>query len=848
MATFVYAPAIRVHIESQDKGIIDVSGDIANWELIRRSNAVSSFNFLLQNAQRKYDGVFRPSDRISVELKRITWVRVFTGSLNNSPIFSAWPRALPMSASCSLKKLQFWPWDPTTTAAVDMFQEFLGSPSLTNSAAGDGGLSNLATMALQRVTNWDPTTSPTGKPKNVHFGRVPNTWFKWAEKTETLITQASNMQAILGSQATIHGNQVVGQIAFPAGNYNGVRLTDVQAGNVASIYAVILGQGDISTAALQDRALLIAIMTAMQESTLQVLDHGDRDSVGLYQQRPSQGWGTKAECMDIVHSTKAFISHLLKVPNWNTIDPGMAAQSVQRSAFPDAYNTWLNMATKIVSVARSIYQKQLTSGGNNTVASGGLAAGQPSGTMPRKGTGSSMASVALDLIKSRPAGSIRYSQDNVSAPESSAPTVLDCSALVQWVYYHTTGSLLNHRRSEDQYALCKTSGGAIIPVELAAKIQGALVFVVNPANDDAHHVGVSLGNNTHVAAHTDGIPLAQQVTAGDPVIGEFTTGGLLPGIDYSKAATDAATATKLQQILKTTTSVSSVAIGPGADPSITTGGSSTTTGTSVIDQLISIVANPPVASGDVYGGPRQLIHNQTFLPWLQTVTNSSMRAFCSAPNGDFIAWFPDYFGIWGTAASMNIQPIELQDFTVDWSDQQIVTHEFVVGSLPSVIDNVSGGVMNGADSTYQGLTQLQATRGIATMDFPQIFQAIYGKVPGKNFVSSYLQRFGARPNLDQMANIRAGDQEFYMALWNFMYYWAAQFSAVVPMTFMPELYPGMLLKIPAFDFQAYVTEVTHSGSYGQNGGFTTKATIVAPARLDKTARSDLFGMLPLGGR
>ena len=840
MATFVYSPAIRVHIESQDRGIIDVSGDLTNWTLTRRSNAVSSFNFVLQNAQRKYDGVFRPSDRISVELKRITWVRVFTGTLNNSPIFSAWPRALPMSASCSLKKLQFWPWDPTTTAAVDLFQHWLASPNVTNSAVGDGGLSKLATEAMVQVTNWDRHA--------IHFGKVPNTWFKWAEQTETLITQASNMQQVLGAQSTIHGNQVVGQIAFSAGKYNGVSLNATQAENVASIYAVILGQTGISTAVLQDRALLIAIMTAMQESTLQVLDHGDRDSVGLYQQRPSQGWGTKAECMDIVHSTKAFISHLLKVQSWNTIDPGQAAQAVQGSAFPSAYSTWFNFADIVVRTARKIYQKQLLSGTNGTTASGGLNAGQPSGTMPKRGTGPAMGSVALDLIKSRPAGSIRYSQDGVSPPESSAPTVLDCSALVQWVYYHTTGSLLNHRRSEDQYALCKTAGGAIIPVELAAKIQGALVFVVNPSNDDAHHVGVSLGNNTHVAAHTDGIPLPQQVTAGDPVIGEFTTGGLLPGIDYTGAATDADTAAKLQKILNHATTVSKVALGPSADPSITTGGTATTDGTSVIDQLIAVVSNPPVASGDVYGGPRQLIHNQTFLPWLQTVTNSSMRAFCSAPNGDFIAWFPDYFGIWGTAASMNIQPIELQDFTVDWSDQQIVTHEFVIGSLPSVIDNVSGGIQNGADSTYQGLNQLMFTKGIATMDFPQVFQAIYGKVPGKGFVSSYLQRFGARPNLDQMPNIRAGDQEFYMALWNFMYYWAAQFSATVPMTFMPELYPGMLLKIPAFDFQAYVTQVEHSGSYGASGGFTTTATIVAPARIDKAARTDLFGMLPLGGR
>jgi hypothetical protein len=85
-----------------------------------------------------------------------------------------------------------------------------------------------------------------------------------------------------------------------------------------------------------------------------------------------------------------------------------------------------------------------------------------------------------------------------------------------------------------------------------------------------------------------------------------------------------------------------------------------------------------------------------------------------------------------------------------------------------------------------------------------------------------------------------------MALYLFMQRWAAQFRASVPMTFMPELWPGMLLRLPEYNFQAYIVEVQHTFQFGPGGGFHTAAQIVAPARMSGD-RSDILGMLPLGG-
>ena len=88
---------------------------------------------------------------------------------------------------------------------------------------------------------------------------------------------------------------------------------------------------------LPARAVSIALATAYQESDLRNLRDGDRDSAGLFQQRPSQGWGTLEEVRDPVHATNAFYDALVEVEGYERLEITVAAQEVQRSGFPDAY-------------------------------------------------------------------------------------------------------------------------------------------------------------------------------------------------------------------------------------------------------------------------------------------------------------------------------------------------------------------------------------------------------------------------------------------------------------------------------------------------------------------------------
>ncbi|AYV29750.1 hypothetical protein ACFWB1_25725 [Streptomyces goshikiensis] len=104
-----------------------------------------------------------------------------------------------------------------------------------------------------------------------------------------------------------------------------------QAANAATIAAVGVSKG------LPDRAVTIALATAMQESALRNLNHGDRDSLGLFQQRPSMGWGSPDEIRDPVYSSGIFYDHLVEVPGYSRLPLTVAAQKVQRSGFPQAY-------------------------------------------------------------------------------------------------------------------------------------------------------------------------------------------------------------------------------------------------------------------------------------------------------------------------------------------------------------------------------------------------------------------------------------------------------------------------------------------------------------------------------
>jgi pyruvate/2-oxoglutarate dehydrogenase complex dihydrolipoamide acyltransferase (E2) component len=126
-----------------------------------------------------------------------------------------------------------------------------------------------------------------------------------------------------------------------------VRLTPSQKANAA---AIVKAAQEMK---LPARAAVIAVATALQESKLYNLHnlgrHNDHDSLGLFQQRPSAGWGTPAQTENPDHAAKAFMSRLVHVHNWKSMPLTRAAQAVQVSAFGDRYAQWEAQAAGLVA-------------------------------------------------------------------------------------------------------------------------------------------------------------------------------------------------------------------------------------------------------------------------------------------------------------------------------------------------------------------------------------------------------------------------------------------------------------------------------------------------------------------
>jgi len=224
---------------------------------------------------------------------------------------------------------------------------------------------------------------------------------------------------------------------------------------------------------------------------------------------------------------------------------------------------------------------------------------------------------------------------------------------------------------------------------------------------------------------------------------------------------------------------------------------------------------PKIAA--LFDGERSLINCEPLINVVQMLCKATMRSWCSSPKGDFVAWYPDYFGLEGKQAVMRLEDIELKDVTINLNDYSLITHAYVAAQT------------SGGGEPISPLGWLQS--GVATVENENLFQQMARISPqlGEEAMTGrdILTRFGARPFLQEYTMVASPELRQLLAIHHFMQGWANQFSSNAQFCFLPELFPGMRIEFVGHNLQVYVTQVEHSFDY-QNG-FKTYATITAPS-------------------
>jgi hypothetical protein len=293
------------------------------------------------------------------------------------------------------------------------------------------------------------------------------------------------------------------------------------------------------------------------------------------------------------------------------------------------------------------------------------------------------------------------------------------------------------------------------------------------------------------------------------------------------------------------------------------GGSSDPLVAGKVSAFTSELAFPSVLQKEeamLFTGQRALINDIPLLPFVQQVAKASLRHFMSLPNGNFYAFYPDYFGELGAHEPYwLIYNTEILDGGINLNDMTLVTHVYAVG------DNVWPQVGGNEDffnklKSAGTVTIFNAfgANGIVDMSLANNKYNNYNNTPLGNeplktkdgqtgtppsnqkkkgpelagvmdvkAAQDFLQRYGARPLVEEFPMVRSPLYEMLMAYQSFCLAWSRQFVTPFRFTFMPELFPGGKVGFPEHGIQMYIEEVVHE--WDMEVGYTTDAKLCAPS-------------------
>ena len=830
---------------------------------------------------------FSRMDVVTVYMKRTRMIQVFTGFLDQIPYRQLYPGVAEFRATCTLKKLLHTWWNPGTPANQSLLNQysFIGMQGGDGQYTIDSGLGGMLREVLKRVGNWNDN--------QIHVQNFPTQFMPFVQEyiNKNMPGYKAAEQAletmVLGPDHTMGPRASAGYNATaPLGSW-GVPMAGASGAGVALYLPAIVaacdarGMGPSATNLQQASALttigtsgssanqwdsaawqqvsqlgqtqttqedqsdaaILAVACILVETggtwcnfanptvpeSLTFPNDGippnpNLDSCGLFQQRA--GWGIVSQRMNPLSAAGMFYDRL-NAFGWRNMNPGAAIFKVQQGASADLYSGTVEAAKAIVIPYRQAQGKgaaALTSALTaNIPAASSLTASTTSaindavnkyGVTQSTGTGGAPPGGDLRVGKPVPdsEGAINAAMIMLPTPyEYGGKTPgagLDCSGLTNWAF-----RCIGRDIGEGTV----TQKGILPPVVPSTAAQrGDLLFT-----STHEHTGIYLGAGRWI--NTGGPPgVGGKVEPIPETLNTMIVRRACPngGVDPTAPYTPPTMALPRGIPAGTGQQNSNGAMGDVTEQ--------------IARNLFSYQFMPGTWSADLAGllpGEKQFIESQPLMQMVQALCKASLRSFQSAPNGDFIAYTPDEFGMYGKPAILTLEDIEIRDFRIDLSDEPLATHVYVDGDY----------TQTGQD---QGIDGWIMTAGVATMENEALFSQLRKVAPGdmKGMTGKEIMRkFGVRPFKQTYTMVGNPALEFLLATQLFMGKFASMYQANVTFTFMPELYPGMRVLMRKHNLQMYCSAVTHSFDYEQ--GFSTRAVLSSPS--DPAAAQSIEGSNPL---
>ncbi len=880
MNTAVYAPDVTIIVEHNGTPY-DISKDIVRGQIVRKENAASSLFVTLANPNLRYtsgDGQFSRMDRIVGYLTRTTRIQVFSGYIDKIPWMQAYPGTVDIRATCTLKRLLHTWWNPALPQSMLLFDQINASPQssddgltailqdlMTKVGNWPANTVHIQAFPMRFITflnNYFLTSNiqATNHQRAEDFAKL-----LLGDDTSPGPGAAVGYQAsdAVGSAAgaTNAGPQFYLQQIVQACDDRGMGpVVDVTANsqtvtNTADIFesaptadpqtaptvqAIHSAGQDLAQYssnwqaqnAASDAAILAVAAATIESNMTEQANNADPTtltfyydslstngtSAGLFGMPNNGSWGTAAQRMNPLASAGMFLDKLNSITGWRNMDDGQAIWLVLQSANSQItkYDGAIPAATKLVQAYR-----QATQGANNAATSalgavpgaGALTGLLGGGANPISnvtgaigGATTSPVSAASGAAQTgRPVpdseGAINAAMTFLGAPfqeGGDSHAGLDSGGLVQ-VAFNSIGFSIQNGPNwlRDN----------VPPVPVGSAARGDILLA-----DYGGQAGISLGDGTWLNASGPGpasVAPIPQGAGGVVWAGRMCqNGGMDPGAVFTPGVTGSTAGTGLPP-------------GTGTGATSGGGGGSTTGSEPIARNLFSYIFRPTnyaMAFADYLTGEESYIDAQPLIQMVRALCTASLRSFQSAPNGDFMAYYPDYFGLDGKPAILALEDIELKDCHIDLSDDNLTTHVYIEGDYT---------MMGMADQTYGWLN----TCGVATVENTQLYQSIIQAAPGdvdQNMSAQQLMsRFGVRPYRDSYSIAGNSALEFLLAVQIFMGKWASQYETDIGMTFMPELYPGMRVLMVGHNLTVYCSAVTHE--FDWEHGFSTTATVSAAA-------------------